>query len=56
MGNYGNGLGVLPTGIDLLIITVVSLLIFRMAVNQRLSNDLCNERVKIAMQASAVES
>lgn len=56
MGNYGNGLGLLPTGIDLLIITVVSLLIFRMAVNQRLPNDLCNERVEIAMQASAVES
>ena len=56
MGNYGNGLGLLPTGIDLLIITVVSLLIFRMALNQRLPNDLCNERIKIAMQASAVES
>jgi amino acid transporter len=49
-GNYGNGLGLLPHGIDLVLISLFSVIIFRMAVKLRLPADTCNKRVNIAMQ------
>lgn len=38
-GNYGNGLGLLHHGIDMVVVTVLSLVVFREAIRARLSNE-----------------
>ena len=39
LGNYGNGLGIVPDGLDLAILAMFSLAIFRLALRLRLSRD-----------------
>jgi amino acid transporter len=46
LGNYGNGLGVLTHGLDLALIVVLSLTIFRLALNWRLPDEEAQRLVR----------
>lgn len=48
LGNYGNGLGVLPQGIDLLLVSLWSLLCFWLGLRWRLPNEDTNRMIAAA--------
>ncbi len=48
-GNYGNGLALIPVGIDLVLIAVFSTIIFHIAIKLRLPDDICRSRVSRAL-------
>ena len=48
LGNYGNGLGVVPDGFDLAILTLFSLAIFWLALKLRLPRDKITRLIAFA--------
>lgn len=55
LGNFGGGLGVIPNGIDMLVIAVLSLAIFWMAVRLRLPSNVARARID-ETQARQIEA